>query len=96
MGMLPYGAGDEDANNHRVALATWGHREDAGRFWSTLSPLTRFSFAQSEFYWDDDRDRERWMWEFKWRARLRRFRPSGSFCSSMGSLCSGLSRIVVH
>ncbi|NOY90384.1 MAG: hypothetical protein GXP55_04170 [Deltaproteobacteria bacterium] len=96
-GTPPYGAGDENANDRRVGIGTWGHSDDAGRFWSALSPLTRISFAQSEFYWDNEADRARWMWEFKWRARLRRFRPSDRFCSGAGSrICGAVSTAVVH
>ena len=96
IGEPPYGTGTDNANEKRVAVATWGHTA-SGASWSSLNALTRFSFAQSEFYWDGEEDRVRWMWEFKWRARLRRFHPSDSFCSAMGStVCGMLSDSVVH
>jgi len=96
-GTPPYGTGDDDRHDKRVGVATVGHRDEAGSFWRGIQALSRVSFAQAEFYYDDETDRDDWMWEFKWRARLRRFRPSGSFCDGAGSdVCGAVSSGIVH
>jgi len=72
-----YGAGAENNHDQRVSVSTWGE-EASGGMWTALQQLSRFSFAQAEFLFDDDKDREDWLWELKWRARLRRFQCSDS------------------
>lgn len=52
-------------------------RADAGRAspWHAAAQLSRFSFAQAEFYFDDGRAApEDWLWSMRWKARLRRLR----------------------
>jgi hypothetical protein len=47
--------------------------------WQSMEEMTKMSFAQSEYYFDDgdyggDIDRREWMWHMNWRARMRKFR----------------------
>jgi hypothetical protein len=47
--------------------------------WQSMEDMTKMSFAQSEYYFDDgdyesDIDRREWMWHMNWRARMRKFR----------------------
>lgn len=98
VGEPPYGLGDDNYHDERVAVATYGRADEADSFLDSLQQLHRFSFAQSEYYFDDQTDRENWMWDTHWRARLRRFRPSGSICGGSwgGSICGVVDGVVVH
>ncbi len=73
-----YGIGADNNHAQRVSVATWGEESEGMGIWGALQQLSRFSFAQAEFLFDDDKDREDWLWELKWRARLRRFQCSDS------------------
>lgn len=84
-----------------VGVATWGRSGEVPDY-EGLRALTRFSFAQAEFYFNSrNTRREEWLWSMNWRARLRRFRPPsdlggiGSFCDGCGAL-GGLGDVVVH
>ena len=84
-----------------VGVATWGRGGDVPDY-EALRALTRFSFAQAEFYFNSrNTRREEWMWSMNWRARLRRFRPPsdlgglGSACDGCGVL-GGIGNVVVH
>ncbi len=98
VGAPPYGLGDDNRHDERVAIATYGRETDADSPLDSLAQLHRFSFAQSEYYYDGQTDRENWMWDLMWKARLRRFRASGSICSGGfgGAICGVVDGIVVH
>jgi hypothetical protein len=73
-----------------VAVATWGEGEEAGSNYSRLAEMSRISFAQGEFFYDDwERDWHEWLWHMNWRARLRRWRMSGSGAGGMTGVCEG-------
>ncbi|RLB49278.1 MAG: hypothetical protein DRJ42_21390 [Deltaproteobacteria bacterium] len=69
-----------------VGIVTWG-REDTTDY-DTLETMTKFSYAQSEYYTDDP-DRKEWLWRLEWRARLRRF----TLGSSLGGILSSVPGI---
>jgi len=90
-----------EAFDQGVAVATWGRGGEVPDY-DTLRQLTRFSFAQAEFYFNSrNTRREEWMWSLNWRARLRRFRPPddlggiGGACDGCGVLGS-MGNVVVH
>jgi hypothetical protein len=57
-----------------VKTATWRADESGGRITELRDVLSRFSFAQSEFYFDGPQPHSEMLWHMNWRARLRRFR----------------------
>lgn len=82
----------------RVAVANWGRTDTASSRDDTLEQIADWSFAQGEFYFDDDMDEEEWLWHMKWRARLRRFR-FGSSSIDVPTGAEGISDVldvVVH
>jgi hypothetical protein len=96
-----------DQAEEGVTIATWGHDEGPEGVVSGMRNLAKVSFAQAEFYYDDqddgsEEDREEWMWHMNWRARLRRFEAPG--LGGIGGECSAcagligmdLDEIVVH
>ena len=107
-----YMIGDPDLEwtQEGVAVATWGEGDDAGSTYSSLAEMGRVSFAQAEFFYDDDEeDYREWLWHMNWRARLRRWRLSasgvggiteacggGAGCGALGSLGGAIDSVVVH
>lgn len=107
-----YMIGDPDLEwtQKGVAVATWGEGDDAGSMYSSLAEMGRVSFAQAEFFYDDDEeDYREWLWHMNWRARLRRWRLSasgaggiteacggGAGCGALGSLGGAIDSVVVH
>ena len=87
IGEPPYGLGDDNVHADRVSVSTWEDEPGNSGVWGTLQQLSRFSAAQGEFLFDDDKDREDWLWEMKWRARLRRFKCTDS--PLLGVVCNG-------
>jgi hypothetical protein len=58
---------------------------------ATLQQFGRFSFAQSEFYYDSAADKSEWLWRPRWRSRLRRFQVSSDGNeASVSSACAGV------
>jgi hypothetical protein len=104
------GSPDLEWTQEGVSVATWGEGEDAGAMYSNLAEMGRVSFAQAEFFYDDDEeDYREWLWHMNWRARLRRWRLSasgaggiteacggGSGCGALGDLGSAVDSVVVH
>jgi len=89
-GVHPFGT-----NAERVGVATWGEDAPSSSGADMLEELGHWSFAQGEFYFDDDMDREEWLWHMMWRGRLRRFRLSSSDEVPISGL-SEVSDVVVH
>lgn len=93
-----------------VAIATWGEGNDAGSTYTNLAQMGRVSFAQGEFFYDDEEsDWHEWLWHMNWRARLRRWRLSasglggimeacggGEGCGALSELGSSIDGVVVH
>jgi hypothetical protein len=80
-----------------VAVANWGRMETETSPDEALEEIADWSFAQGEFYFDDDMDEEEWLWHMMWRARLRRFRLplSGAFPEGAEGI-SDIIDVVVH
>ena len=82
-----------------VAVAAWGEGEGAGATYTSMAGLSRVSFAQAEFFYDDDEsDWHEWLWHMNWRARLRRWRleasGAGGLLDACGGACGPLSSVV--
>ena len=102
------GSPDFEWTQRGVAVAAWGQGEDAGRTYTNLAQMGRVSFAQAEFFYDDDEsDWREWLWHMNWRARLRRWRleasgaggvlgACGAACGPLGSLGSAINDVVAH
>jgi len=102
------GSPDFEWTQEGVAVAAWGEGEDAGSTYTTLAQMGRVSFAQAEFFYDEDEpDWREWLWHMNWRARLRRWRieasgaggmmdACGSACGPLGTLGSTINDVVVH
>jgi hypothetical protein len=87
-----YMIGDPDLEwtQEGVAVATWGEGDDAGSTYSSLAEMGRVSFAQAEFFYDDDEeDYREWLYHMNWRARLRRWRLSASGVGGITEACGG-------
>ncbi|RLB56400.1 MAG: hypothetical protein DRJ42_03550 [Deltaproteobacteria bacterium] len=86
-----------EAAQERVGIAAWGDTDGAASPGESLQEIANWSFAQGEFYFDDDMDEEEWLWHMMWRARLRRFRLplSGSVPGGAGGL-SEIIDVVIH
>ncbi|MCS6908504.1 MAG: hypothetical protein RML93_11580, partial [Anaerolineales bacterium] len=74
------GNGSPQSRYRRVSrqglkVASWG-REVSYGLQDTLDPLSRVSFAQAEYYFEDQegKPKREWLWHPHWRARMRRFR----------------------
>jgi hypothetical protein len=81
----------------RAAIANWERTDTTSSGDATLEELAKWSFAQGEFYFDDDMDEEEWLWHMKWRGRLRRFRLfSGSSIPAGVEGISELAEVMVH
>ena len=107
-----YMMGDHDLEwtQEGVSVATWGQGEDEGRNYTQLARMGNISFAQAEFFYDDDEpDWHEWLWHMNWRARLRRWRLnaaggvggvlgacSGGGCGELGSMVGTAQNSVVH
>jgi hypothetical protein len=51
-----------------------GAKRNAGSY-SNLAQMSRISFAQGGFFYDEDEDDyQEWLWHMNWRARLQRWR----------------------
>lgn len=104
------GSPDLQWTQRGVSVAAWGEGEDAGAMYSRLAEMGRVSFAQAEFFYDDNEgDWREWLWHMNWRARLRRFRISasgagglmeacggGPGCGALGDLGASIDSVVVH
>ncbi len=102
------GSPDFEWTQEGVAVAAWGEGEDAGATYTTLAQMGRVSFAQAEFFYDEDEpDWREWLWHMNWRARLRRWRieasgaggmmdACGAACGPLGTLGSTINDVVVH
>ena len=105
-----YMIGDPDLDwaAEGVEVAAWGEGEGEGGYYRNLAEASRLSFAQAEFFYDDDEDDWReWLWHQGWGARLRRWRVSatgvgsvagvcGGACGALGGLGGSLDDMVVH
>jgi hypothetical protein len=105
-----FGDIDLEWTQRGVAIAAWGEGDDAGSTYTNLAKMGGLSFAQAEFFYDDDEsDWREWLWHMNWRARLRRWRLSGSgagglldvcggseACGPLGELGGDLDAVVVH
>lgn len=95
-GVVFAGSTPFDQNNRGVAVANWG-RSSGGSLFGAVEPLTRFSAAQAEYYYEGDEARDEWTWHMYWRARFRRLRFSGdAFFPGFSLDMSLLNRIIVH
>lgn len=84
------GSPDLEWTQRGVRIATWGENEEAGSMYTNLAQMSRISFAQGEFFYDDwEDDWHEWMWHMNWRARLRRWRMSGAGAGGMTGICEG-------
>jgi hypothetical protein len=84
------GSPDLEWTQTGVAVATWGEGDSAGSTYANLAEMSRISFAQGEFFYDDwEDDWHEWMWHMNWRARLRRWRMSGAGAGGMTGVCEG-------
>lgn len=84
------GEHDRDWSAKGVGIATWGEGDDAGNEYASLAQMGNVSFAQAEFFYDEDEpDWREWLWHMEWRARLRRFRLSATGLGSVASACEG-------
>lgn len=103
------GTPDYDWTAEGVAVATWGEGDDAGSTYTDIAQMGRVSFAQAEFFYDDEDDWEQWLWHMNWRARLRRWRldaagagglssacGGGDGCGALGGLGGAIEDVVVH
>jgi len=70
-----------------VGVAAWGRTEGAANY-ELMEQLTKFSYAQSEYYMDTETNREEWLWRLDWRARLRRWELGGDLGEITGLLGS--------
>jgi len=86
-----------ELSQQRVAVANWGRTDTESSTDEALEEIANWSFAQGEFYFDDDMDEEEWLWHMMWRARLRRFRLplSGEFPAGAEGI-SDIIEVVVH
>lgn len=62
---------NDDSIRKLVELATFG-KENTGTGFTRMLWLSRFSYAQAEYFYDGDGEAD-WMWNMNWKARLRRF-----------------------
>ncbi len=72
-----------------VGVAAWGRTDDATNY-EAMQELTKYSYAQAEYYMDTETNREEWLWRLDWRARLRRWELGGD----VGELGSVLGSVV--
>jgi hypothetical protein len=82
-----------------VQVASWGR--DATNFTDSLEFAHNISFAQAEYYFEDEdgMEREEWLWHCQWRARMRRYRFGDALPSGLGGAASAvdmLSGLVAH
>lgn len=79
-----------------VSIANWGRTSGAAAVDGSMKELAKWSFAQAEFYFDDDMDEREWLWHMMWRARLRRFRLPSSGAGIPIPNLSEVADVVVH
>jgi hypothetical protein len=72
-----------------VGVSAWGRTGEATDY-EMMEELTKFSYAQAEYYMDTETNREEWLWRLDWRARLRRWELGGD----VGELGSVLEDVV--
>lgn len=84
-----------------VQVGSWGR--DATNLSDSLEAANNASFAQAEYYFEDDSttgmEREEWLWHAQWRARMRRYRLGDALPSSLSSIAGPidmLSDLVAH
>ncbi|MBX7191203.1 MAG: hypothetical protein K1X94_04070 [Sandaracinaceae bacterium] len=82
-----------------VQVASWGR--DETNLSDSLEFANNVSFAQSEYYFEDEdgMEREEWLWHCQWRARMRRYRIGDALPSGLGSVAGALdtvSGLVAH
>lgn len=82
-----------------VQVASWGR--DETNFSDSLEFANEVSFAQAEYYFEDEdgMEREEWLWHCQWRARMRRFRLGDALPAGLGSVAGAidmLSGLVAH
>lgn len=82
-----------------VRVASWGR--EATNVSDSLEFANEISFAQAEYYFEDDDGmrREEWLWHCQWRARMRRFRLGDALPPGLGGfagMVDTLSSLVAH
>ncbi len=82
-----------------VQVASWGR--DAENMSDSLEFANEISFAQAEYYFEDEdgMEREEWLWHCQWRARMRRYRLGDALPSGLGGAAGALdmlSGLVAH
>jgi len=71
-----------------VKTATWRADESGGAITDTRDVMSRFSFAQAEYYFDGPWPQFEMLWHMDWRARMRRFRLPPDPTPGMVPLCT--------
>ncbi|MBZ0118875.1 MAG: hypothetical protein K8H88_17890 [Sandaracinaceae bacterium] len=93
-----YMVGDNDFEwtQEGVRVAAWGEGENEGSTYASLTEMGNYSFAQAEFFYDDEEDDWReWLWHMNWRARLRRWRLDALGLGGLGEAgVGGLGELV--
>lgn len=76
-----------------VQVASWGR--DATNISDSLEFANNVSFAQAEYYFEDEdgMEREEWLWHCQWRARMRRYRIGDALPSGLGAVAGALDTI---
>ncbi|MBN8609058.1 MAG: hypothetical protein J0L92_00625 [Deltaproteobacteria bacterium] len=76
-----------------VQVASWG-RDDTNLS-DSLEFANNVSFAQAEYYFEDEdgMEREEWLWHCQWRARMRRYRIGDALPEGLGSVAGALDMI---
>jgi len=102
------GSPDFEWTQEGVSIAAWGEGDSAGSEYTSMAEMGRLSFAQAEFFYDqDESDWHEWLWHMNWRARLRRWRIEavgvggllevcGSFCGPIMGAADRVNDVVVH
>ncbi len=103
-----FGSPDFEWTQQGVAVAAWGEGDSDGAEYTRMAALGRISFAQAEFFYDnDERNWREWLWHMNWRARLRRWRAEavgvggllevcGGLCGPISSAAGRINDVVVH
>ncbi|MFN7699562.1 MAG: hypothetical protein ACK6CU_06980 [Deltaproteobacteria bacterium] len=82
-----------------VQVASWGR--EGSNVSDSLEYANEASYAQAEYYFEDEdgMEREEWLWHCQWRARMRRYRPGDALPDGLGAVAGSLdalSRLVAH
>jgi hypothetical protein len=98
-----------------VAVANWGNTNGTapsalGIPLDVITELHRFSFADSEYYFEEDEANcgssfpdtaaecahQEWLWHTRWRARMRRFHAGTGVAGALSSVLTRVENVIVH